>query len=293
MSYGNIEVHTPSSREEAVKLLAEKGPEVRIVAGGTEVMVELRDGIIRQNAFMDISKLQELRYVRTGDDGLIHIGALTTLSNCLSNSTLADNAPILVDAIRNMASVQVRNVGTIGGNIANASPAGDTIPPLYVQTGKVVLSSVHGERMVNIEEFFLGPNITVAKPYEMITEIQVKPMLPYEKGFFKRISLRRAHACSVASVACWLKKEENDLVRDVRIALGAVSPTVIRARGAEKSLKDGHLTKERLWPISEEAALECMPIADVRASIEYRRSAIAALTYRGLLETLEINQENT
>jgi len=292
LSYTKIEVHTPSSYKEAVKLLAEKGPEIRIVAGGTEVMVELRDGGVGQNAFVDMSKLQELRYVRTSDNGLICIGALTTLSNCLSNPILAESAPILLEAVKNMASVQVRNVATIGGNIANGSPAGDTIPPLYVQTSNVVLSSVHGERIVNIEEFFLGPNLTVAKPYEMIREIQVKPMRPDEKGFFKRLSLRRAHACSVASVAGWLKKDENNLVTDVRIALGAVSPTVIRAKGAESLLKNGPLTKDRLWAISEEAASECTPIADVRASIEYRRSAIAALMYRGLLETLEISQEN-
>jgi xanthine dehydrogenase FAD-binding subunit len=289
LSYAKIEVHTPSRYDEALRLLSEKGPEIRIVAGGTEVMVALRNGLIEQNAFMDMSKLQELNYIRMGDDGLIHVGAMTTLSSCLSNPILAEYASVLAYAIKNMASVQVRNLGTIGGNIANGSPAADTIPPLYVQTSNVLLSDVHGERKVNIEDFFLGPKLTVMKPTELIKEIQVKPMQPDEAGFFKRLSLRKAHACSVASVAGWLKRDE-DKIKDVRIALGAVSPTVIRAKGAELSLKSAPLTKEMLWSISEQAASECMPITDVRATVEYRRSVIAALLYRGLSEALEADQ---
>lgn len=287
MSYTKIEVHTPSTYDEAMRLLSEKGADIRIVAGGTEVMVAFRNGLIEQNVFMDMSKLHELSYIRLGDDGLIHIGALTKLSNCLSDPILAEYAPILTYAIKNMASVQVRNLGTIGGNVANGSPAGDTIPPLYVQTSNVLLSGVHGERTVNIEDFFLGPKLTVMKPNELIKEIQVKPMQPDETGFFKRLSLRKAHACSVASVAGWLKKDGGNTITDVRIALGAVSPTVIRAKGAELSLKSAPFTKEILWSISEEAASECIPIADVRATVEYRRSVVAALLYRGLLETLE------
>jgi len=287
LSYTKIEVHTPSTYDEAMRLLSEKGADIRIVAGGTEIMVAFRNGLIEQNVFMDMSKLHELSYIRLGYDGLIHIGALTKLSNCLSDPILAEYAPILRYAIKNMASVQVRNLGTIGGNVANGSPAGDTIPPLYVQTSNVLLSGVHGERTVNIEDFFLGPKLTVMKPNELIKEIQVKPMQPDETGFFKRLSLRKAHACSVASVAGWLKKDGGNTITDVRIALGAVSPTVIRAKGAELSLKSAPFTKEILWSISEEAASECIPIADVRATVEYRRSVVAALLYRGLLETLE------
>jgi carbon-monoxide dehydrogenase medium subunit len=124
------------------------------------------------------------------------------------------------------------------------------------------------------------------KPQELIREIQVRPMKRGETGFFKRLSLRRAHACSIVNVAAWLKKSHN-IVTDARIALGAVSPTVIRAKAAEQALKVAPLTKERLWSISEEAASECIPITDVRATVEYRRSVTTALLYRGLLETLE------
>jgi len=120
----------------------------------------------------------------------------------------------------------------------------------------------------------------------LIKEIQVRAMKRDETGFFKRLSLRRAHACSIANVAAWLKKSHN-VVTDARIALGAVSPTVIRAKGAEQALKTASLTKERLWSISEEAASECIPITDVRATVEYRRSVTTALLYRGLLETIE------
>jgi CO/xanthine dehydrogenase FAD-binding subunit len=274
-----------------MKVLADKGSGVRIVAGGTEIMVALRNGLIEQNALMDLSRLGELKYIGMGDDNLIHIGALTTLSTCLSNRILAKNAPILAEAISNMASVQVRNLGTIGGNIANGSPAGDTIPPLYAQTGKIVVSSIHADRTVSVEDFFLGPKRTVMKPDELIKEVQVRPIAPEETGFFKRFSLRNAQACSVASVAAWLKKSSSRVVTDARIALGAVAPTVIRAKGAESALKAAPLTKERLWSISEEAASESSPITDVRATAEYRRSVTAALLFRGLLETFGTSLE--
>lgn len=286
MLYAPIEVYTPSSSEEALKLLDEKGSEAKIVAGGTEVMVTLRNGLVKENQFIDLSKLEELRYIRMNDDNLIHIGALTTLSNCLSNPILQKHAPILTHAINGMASVQVKNLATIGGNIANASPAGDTIPPFYAQTSNILLSSVRGERIVNVEDFFIGPKRTVMERQEMIREIQIKPMNPDETGFFKRLSLRRSHACSIVNIAAWLKKDRKSIT-DARIALGAVSPTVVRAKGAEQALKTPPLTKVRLWSISEEAASECTPIADVRATVEYRRSVATALLFRGLLETLE------
>jgi CO/xanthine dehydrogenase FAD-binding subunit len=284
--YTQIEVHTPSNCEEALKLLSERGSKARIVAGGTEVMVALRNGLVKENQFIDLSKLEELKYIRMGDDNLIHIGAFTTLSTCLSSPIMQEHAPILTRAINGMASVQVKNLATIGGNVANGSPAGDTIPPLYAQTSNILVSSVNDERIVNIEDFFLGPKRTVMKPQELIREIQVRPMKHDETGFFKRLSLRRAHACSIVNVAAWLKKSHN-IVTDARIALGAVSPTVIRAKAAEQALKVAPLTKERLWSISEEAASECIPITDVRATVEYRRSVTTALLYRGLLETLE------
>lgn len=288
-SFAEIEVHTPSTFDEAMRLLAEKGKDLRTVAGGTEVMVALRNGLVEQKEFMDVSRIEELRYVRMGDDNLIHVGALTTLSNCLSNPILRERAPILTEAIKCMASVQVRNLATIGGNVANGSPAGDTIPPLYAQSGNVLVSSVRGERKVDVEGFFLGPKRTIMKPQELIREIQIRPINSDETGFFKRLSLRRAQACSVASVAVWLKNGDKDAFADARIALGAVAPTVIRAKRAELSLKTGTMTKERLWSISEEAASGCQPITDVRATAEYRRSVTAALLFRGLLEAFEKN----
>jgi CO/xanthine dehydrogenase FAD-binding subunit len=250
-------------------------------------MVALRNGLVKEDQFIDLSKLEELRYIRMGEDDLIHIGACTTLSNCLSNPILQKHAPILTHAINGMASVQVRNLATIGGNIANGSPAGDTIPPLYAQTSNILISNLHGERIVNIEDFFLGPKRTVMKPQELIREIQIRPMKPEEAGFFKRLSLRRSHACSIVNIAAWLKMNHNTIT-DARIALGAVSPTVIRAKEAEEALKAAPLTKERLWSISEKAATECTPITDVRATLEYRRSVTTALLYRGLLETLSL-----
>jgi CO/xanthine dehydrogenase FAD-binding subunit len=186
-----------------------------------------------------------------------------------------------------MGSVQTRNIGTLGGNIANASPAGDTIPPLYVLGSRIVMTSADGERAVSLTQFFQGPGKTVLRPCEMVKEILLRPMKADEVGFFRRLGLRGAHAISLASVAAWLKRGRSDNVfTDARIALGAVAPTVLRSKNSELFVKEAPLTKDRLSLIADKAASECMPISDVRATAAYRRAIVAALVYEGLSEIL-------
>jgi len=249
-------------------------------------MIQLRSGQVREKYLIDISRLNELKYVRLSDD-FIRIGALTTLSDCVSSPILRKYAPVLVEAVRAMGSVQTRNIGTIGGNIANASPAADTIPPLCVLGSTIVMTSADGERAVDLSQFFRGPGKTVLRSCEMVKEVLLRPMKAGEMGFFKRLGLRGAHAISLANVAAWLKMGSADNVfTDARIALGAVAPTVMRSRDSELLVREAPLTKDRIALIADKAASECMPISDVRATAAYRRAIVAALVREGLSEIL-------
>lgn len=292
MLYSEISVRRPDSYRQALELLAEEGKNAKLLAGGTDLMIQLRSGQVTQKRLIDISRLDELKYVRVHEN-VIHIGALTTLSQCVSSPIVQKYAPILLEAVTAMGSFQTRNIGTIGGNIANASPAGDTIPPLYVLDGRIVMTSANGERTVSLTRFFRGPGNTVLTPCEMVKEILVRPMKPDEIGFFRKVGLRGAHAISLASVAAWLKRGRSDSVfTDARIALGAVGPTVMRPKSSETLVKEAPLTKDRLTLIADKAASECTPISDVRATAAYRRAIVAALVYQGLSEVLTEKQAN-
>lgn len=280
--YSYIQVHKPGSLREALKLLEERGSAARIVAGCTDLQIQLRAKRVAQDELIDLSGLRELRFIAMGDDGLIHVGAATTISECGSSSVLKENAPMLSEAATDFGSVQIRNLATLGGNVANASPAGDTIPPLYVLDSKVVLSSSDRKRVVDVEDFFTGPGRTVMKSNEMIEEVLIRPMAKSDVGFYRRATLRRAHAISLASVALRMTREAGGSFRDARIALGAVAPTVIRARKAEAYLQSGLPSNKRLARASEIAASESRPITDIRGSEDYRRHLVYVMVRRGL-----------
>lgn len=282
--YSQIRVHRPADLGEALELLEEKRASVRLVAGCTDLQIQLRAGKVTQDELIDLSGIRGLKFITMGADGFIHMGALTTLSECAESEVLTEKAPLLSEAIQDFGSVQIRNLATLAGNLANASPAGDTIPPLFAQGSKVVLSSANGRRVVDVEEFFTGPGRTVMRSDEMIEEVLISPMTGSDIGFYRRATLRRAHAISLASVALRATREDDGSFRDVSIALGAVAPTVIRARRAEEYLSARPPSEERFRQTAELAASECQPISDVRASADYRRNLVYVMTLRGLEE---------
>jgi CO/xanthine dehydrogenase FAD-binding subunit len=245
----------------------------------------LKDAHIRESKFLDLSHLDALKYIKVGTDGLIHIGALATYGDCVRTRRLEKEARILLDSIETNGSPQIRNIATVVGNLGNASPAGDSIPPLYVLDAKVVLDSVSERREIPIEHFFSGYRKTVRQPYELIREVAFRPVRRGEIAFFKKLGLRRANAIAVASVALWAKAGGNRF-SEARIALGAVAPTVVRARGAEALLVGVPLTPEKIREVARTCAEESRPITDIRGSAAYRRQAIEALTYIGLKEAL-------
>lgn len=275
----DFEFYSPENLGELYELLSMK--EGQVIAGGTDLIPAMRLKVIQPSALFDLGPLSELRYIDLRQDR-ISIGALSTHTDLERSSLLAKHAPLLRQAAATVGSLQVRNRGTIGGNIATASPAADTVPPLLVLEAEVFLGSEKGERHLPLEEVLLEPGKTATAADEIITRVEFHPLPPGIGSAFLKLGKRHAMAISVVSVATVLRLA-NDHVQDVRIALGAVAPTVIRCREAERALLGEPLNEQTLIRASQAAANEISPISDIRATADYRCRAAQELLRRALL----------
>lgn len=275
-------VETPRTLDEALRMLNEA--EYMVIAGGTDVLIQMREGALRDRSLLNIYSLDELRYVRKDGENL-RIGALTSLTELAESRDVKEFAPVLSQAAEKIGSIQVTNKGTIGGNLGNASPSGDCIPPLYALDARVALASVYGRREVPVEAFFKGYKQLDLGRNELITEVKFRKMGREEKALFLKHALRLGEACSVVSVAAWLKGGGRRAeIADARIALGAVAPTVVRARNSEEKLKRGAVDEPAIVAASKLVEDSISPISDVRGTAEYRREMAVNLTYRALHE---------
>jgi len=266
----------PRTLGEALK--AKAGKDVLCVAGGTDVLVKLHDVIDRPwPRLLVLDGVDSLRGISAGK--VIKLGPLVTFAEIAESSVLRRLAPQLVEAAGLASSPPIRNRATSGGNLANGSPSGDLIPPLYVLGAVLELTSLKGKRRVKVEDFFTGPGATVLRRDELITSIS------FEKsggsGFFNRLAIRRALAVSKVSVAADLALRKNTVAR-VRIALGAVAPTVIRATRTEELLTGRRLDAGTIAAACELVKSEARPIDDIRSTAEYRREMVGVLLRRGL-----------
>lgn len=274
----------PKNLEEALKFLDKYGEEAKLLAGGTDLIVKMKDGVVKPKYVIDSSHLRELKFILRGN-GVIKIGALTTLREIETSPIIQEHVHVLSDAVKKMASWQIRNLGTIGGNLCNASPAADTAPPLLVLEAKLKLTSYEGERIVPIDQFFTGPGETVLKSNELLTEIQIPITLKDSGSAFLKLGRRAAYTLSIVSVAALVTVEDR-VFRDVRIALGSVAPTPIRARKTEDKFRWLPVTEEVIKENCNHVVEDISPISDVRASAEYRREMSIVLTKRALIEAL-------
>ena len=272
---------SPSSLGETLKMLRDYKGKSRLLAGGTDVLVKMKKGAVSPDVVVDLSKISELSFIELAG-GNLRIGGLTRLADIGESSLVREKAQALAEAIDVLASSQVRNRATIAGNLCNASPAADTAPPLLVLDTSVKLQSPDGERIVPLAEFFLGPEQTVAKPEEVLTEV----IIPLQEGTsaFIKLGRRKAFTLSITSVAAFARVN-NGRFEEVRVALGAVAPTPMRARKVEEALKGKEANKENIEKAAESVKEECCPITDVRASAEYRTEMAYVLTKRVLGKT--------
>lgn len=270
----------PTSLEEALAIKSELGEQARVVAGATDLILRMRDGVFTPHSLIDVRRLP-LGGVDFSAD-TIHLGAGLTLSRMLSSEALIAALPSLADACRQFAGPPIRNRATLGGNLVNASPAADLVPPLLAHDALVVLTSLTGERMVPLQEFFIGPGLTVMQADEILTSVRIPVPPPVTGSAFIKLGHRKSMAISIVSLCARLTLDPKGSVTIARIALGAVAPRPIRALGAERILKGGKLSDRRILRAAVEATGETSPISDVRASKDYRLRMTRVLVRRGL-----------
>ncbi|RME88651.1 MAG: hypothetical protein D6770_06455 [Anaerolineae bacterium] len=274
--------HTVPTIDEALRILDEKGPRARIVAGATDLILELERGLRPDvEALIDITRIPGLDRIVLDEDDVIHLGPLVTHNHCAASKLLRERAYPLARAAWEVGAPQIRNRGTVAGNLITASPANDTITPLMALDAWVVLASRKGERRVPLHEFYTGVRKTVMRPDEMLVDIAFPAMKEGQRGTFIKLALRRAQAISVVNAAVVLSMD-GARVREAAITLGAVAPTIIHAPEAEAFLRGKELSEEVIAQAARLTAQAARPIDDVRGSAAYRRAMVEVITRRGL-----------
>jgi CO/xanthine dehydrogenase FAD-binding subunit len=272
--------HSPATLDEALALMAERGRGLKIIAGGTDLMVAMNARMLDAAEFLDIWRIDELRGIE--DEGeRVRIGALTTYTELIRSPLVRERAPALVAASRTIGAVQIQNRGTIGGNIVNASPAGDSLPVLAAYGAEVELVSARGRRRVAFEAFYTGYRQTVLEADEMVFAVRLPKLKAGERDFFYKVGTRRAQAISKIVMSARADVESRT-IRSIRIAVGSVAPTVIRAPRAEQLLTGGPLSPDLIEQASRMIRTEVAPITDLRSTEHYRRTVTGNVLARFL-----------
>ena len=271
-------VFLPGNTEELWETL-DKHPAASLYAGGTDILVKLRSGIVDPPALICIERIKDLKGVRDEGD-TVFVGAGNTHRELLANPTVQTCFPVLAQALRVLAAPPIRQMGTIGGNVVNASPAGDTLPPLYVLDAEVEIWSRELSRVVPIRRFISGPGLVLLKTGELVGGLRIKKRFGKWIQHYEKVGLRKAQSCAVASLAAILKTDSKGTVEEAHLAWGSVGPTVASCPKAEEALKGRSLCAETLGKAMTAVQAAISPIDDIRASASYRRSVAGALLLR-------------
>jgi carbon-monoxide dehydrogenase medium subunit len=276
-----MEYYQPDTLHDALSLLSKYDGQARVIAGGTDVLVDMK---FREPpaCLINIKRVPGLAYIEPDGDG-VRIGPLTTIRALEMSAVIRERFPVLWDSVHQFASVQIRNTATIGGNIGRASPSGETLAPLVILGASVTVLLPAGERELLLDGFFLGPGRTVLGSTGLLKEIRIPYPAQGASGAYLKHAVRGAMDIAIAGVAIQMTPEESGrTVRDLRIGLTAVAPVPMRAGKAEAIVTGKPLSAGLIDEAARAAAAESQPITDHRASAEYRRWIVEALTRRGI-----------
>jgi carbon-monoxide dehydrogenase medium subunit len=275
--------HAPRSLAEAVQILSREGEGGKVLAGGTDLLIQIKERGAVPRYVVSLRDVPEVRQVTYDATSGLRIGAGARLSEVAAHPVVQERYPILVQGASLVGSLQIQNLGTVVGNLCNAAPSADCAPPLVALGASVRIAGPGGERTVPLEEFFSGPGRTVLAPEELVVEVLVPPPGARSGGAYERFTPRQEMDIAVVGVGSVVSLGEGDRCQEVRICLGAVAPTPERARDAERLLEGQELTPELVAEAGAAAAAQARPITDQRGSATYRTRLVEVLTRRTLM----------
>jgi len=276
----------PATIEEAVSLLKRYGDSAMALAGGTDLVVQMKNRAIRPRYVISLGKISALDFIESDDAGL-RIGPLVTMSRLANNEEVKLRYPIISQAA-GLVSVAVRNVATVGGNLCTASPSADTPPALIALGATARITGLAGERKVLLEDFFLGPGKTVLGKSEILTTVEIPPPSTHSGGVYLKYAIKGSSDLAIVGVAVLTSLNGNSRACErARIVLGAVAPTPVRVRQAEMILEGKQIGEKEIEESARTASTEAQPISDIRASAEYRKEMTYVFTRHAIREALE------
>ena len=282
----NFDYFAPQSLSDATSLLRRYGTKARLLAGGTDLLLRLERRLIETSVVVDLKKIRALRGIKATRKGL-RIGAVTLMEEIASSPLVQSRYGMIAKGAAAVGSIQTRNRATLGGNLCNASPAADTAPPLIALSARARIAGSRRDREVPLEEFFIGPGKTCLQPNELLKEIFIPSPAGRSGSSFQRCT-RTAMDIALVNCAVFLSLvSKREIVADIRIALGAVAPTPVRAQPAEDVLKGKNPDRDAIEEAAERAVASVSPIDDVRSSASYRREMVRVLTRRAIEEALK------
>ena len=269
----------PGSLQEALAMLADRKEDSKIICGGQSLLILMRQGLVVTDYLIDLKGLNELSYITYNDKEGLRIGAATTHRTLEKSELVLEEYPVLVGVEKRLASIQVRNWGTIAGNLAHGDSSGDLAPTLIALDAAIKLSSSRGSRILPLEEFYTGLFETALNRDELVEEVQVPPPAPGRAAAYEKFNLIESDQ-AIVGVAAMVTVEPGGSCKDARIVLSNAALTPMRARNAERVLIGKRLDEELLAKAGEAASGEADPVSDIHASVEYRRHLVKVLTQR-------------